>query len=254
MTDIPKQPFDHYGDYQVYLVDDFAIRSSGQKAEEFGGYATHYNFKFVPEDEIWINNTATAQDRFCYIHNVLAQLKLLKQGVDWDHAYDYGLAIERKIREQLSREPFDPNADGTDVDPEIYVNKYGEFKDEGTTVWIASGQRIRDLYRTDFVEGGHGYVYKWIPKNEIWLEDQLQEAEKPFILLHEFVEMIYMHHLNADYASAHRAAAKIEFRSRKEGLTQEQVLQWTKDDALKIAKEMKLEFVKARPTNRNPAS
>ena len=78
-----------------------------------------------------------------------------------------------------------------------------------------NGRIVRDLYKTDFVEGGHGYVYAWIPNNEIWIESCIHASEAKFILLHESVERKIMKDFNLDYHVAHNIAADVEYNTRE---------------------------------------
>ena len=70
------------------------------------------------------------------------------------------------------------------------------------------------MYKTDFVEGGHGYVYEWIPKDEIWIDNKIKSKEIPVIILHEFTERTLMKYKNIPYGRAHIAASKVEFEHR----------------------------------------
>lgn len=242
MPETSKQLLDTYGEYKIYLVDDYLLRGESLEKEEFGGFGSHYDFDFIPEREIWINQKATEIDRQCYIHHALAYARLMKAGTPWEKAYDTSLAIEQKLRRQLSGDTYDETADGSDVSPEIRLHKYGEFFGEDVTVWIVNGEEVRNHYRTEFIEGGHGYIYPWIPKGEIWIEDQVQESERPYILMHEFVEMIYMQYKKADYGSAHGAAAKVEFAQRQKSYSKAEVFQLTKEVALEFLTKMDLKL------------
>ena len=55
-------------------------------------------------------------------------------------------------------------------------------------VWIVNGELVRDLFFVDFTEGGHGYVYPFIPHDEIWIDDDVNPRERKVILLHELHE------------------------------------------------------------------
>ena len=60
---------------------------------------------------------------------------------------------------------------------------------EGTVnVWLVDGNLVRSYYKTDYTEGGHGYVYPWVPKPEIWIEDGADHREVPYIVCHEYIE------------------------------------------------------------------
>lgn len=82
-------------------------------------------------------------------------------------------------------------------------------------VWIVDGELVRDLYFIDFTEGGHDKVYKFIPKNEIWLDDDVMDEERKFILLHELHER-YLMGLGWSYSKAHKDSSRIEYRCRQQ--------------------------------------
>ena len=50
-------------------------------------------------------------------------------------------------------------------------------------VWIIQGGLVRSLYFIHFTEGGHDLVYPhFVPKNEVWLDDDLSPGERKFVL------------------------------------------------------------------------
>jgi hypothetical protein len=74
---------------------------------------------------------------------------------------------------------------------------------------------VRSWYKTDYVEGGHGYVYRWIPKQQIWIEKDLDRWELPYIVSHEYMELRLMRDEGIDYDTAHCICSKFEFELRK---------------------------------------
>ena len=49
---------------------------------------------------------------------------------------------------------------------------------EGRYKWrLVDGNVVRCTYKTDYTEGGHGQVYPWVPKREIWVEKALDRTE-----------------------------------------------------------------------------
>ena len=72
---------------------------------------------------------------------------------------------------------------------------------------------VRSLFLPDYAEGGHDKVYKFIPKNEIWIEIKLSKRERKFIILHELHERYLMAH-GEIYSKAHRSATIIEDYAR----------------------------------------
>jgi len=37
------------------------------------------------------------------------------------------------------------------------------------SVWIIDGRLVRSVFDVDFTEGGHDYVYEFVPQNEVGL-------------------------------------------------------------------------------------
>jgi hypothetical protein len=88
---------------------------------------------------------------------------------------------------------------------------------EGLKIFTVNGERIK-LKHIEFTEGGNGYVYSWIPKNEIWIDNIF--IHKPSglnaIILHEVAEVKKMKK-GMSYNKAHAFANVIEkrFRNKK---------------------------------------
>jgi Mn-dependent DtxR family transcriptional regulator len=96
-----------------------------------------------------------------------------------------------------------------------------EFHDdgpEGTKIFCVDGPSIRNTYKDfakdDFIGGGHHYVYKYIPDNEIWIEHMEDTEEQRKLLAHELVERMLMKHLGMKYESAHHIASGVEMELR----------------------------------------
>jgi len=74
---------------------------------------------------------------------------------------------------------------------------------EGVKVYLVNGGYVRRKH-VDFTEGGHDLVYSYIPKNEIWLDNDNYD-EKPYILMHELTEREAMKR-GLRYSQAHLVA------------------------------------------------
>jgi hypothetical protein len=60
---------------------------------------------------------------------------------------------------------------------------------DGTKIYYVDGNYIRTkLEMADFIGGGHGYYYKKIPKNEIWIEKVFDNNDHEFFFIHEIIE------------------------------------------------------------------
>ena len=66
----------------------------------------------------------------------------------------------------------------------------------------------------DYVQGGHDYVYKFVPHNEVWLDDDLLPEEWPYVLTHELHERKLMKEKSWAYNKAHASASQLEWRLR----------------------------------------
>jgi hypothetical protein len=84
----------------------------------------------------------------------------------------------------------------------------------GLHVWLVDGSSVRRNLFIDYTEGGHDLVYKWIPKNEVWIENQEDEQEREFFLVHELHERHLMDK-GMDYERAHADASKVEHNVRR---------------------------------------
>ena len=81
--------------------------------------------------------------------------------------------------------------------------KHDPSKKLKDTIYIyeVDGTEIRNHIDTDFTEGGHGYRYDYIPKDEVWIES---EKDREATLIHEVVERLVTKDLKIDdYEEAH---------------------------------------------------
>lgn len=215
---LDKNYLNDYFGYKVYSVDESAIRSSKSEYEEFTNFATRLDFpNLIPEGEIWVSEEDDKSEIDFYVMNAAKQLQLVEQGENPIEAYKKALQFEKNAREKVNNVKFNPHLSNGSNRNEIYIEKYETIKtkDQSIIVWIINGILVRQLFKTDFVEGGHGYIYQWIPNDEIWIEQDLKNDEIDFIIYHEFIELILMKDKKIDYQKAHEVAAKKEFEMRQ---------------------------------------
>ena len=77
------------------------------------------------------------------------------------------------------------------------------------------GSIVRQYIDPDFVFGGHGYVYSYIPKNEVWLDALMDPCDLPHVLCHELVEMRLMKDEKKSYITSHEYATIVEKENRR---------------------------------------
>jgi hypothetical protein len=103
---------------------------------------------------------------------------------------------------------------------EITQVGYSEKPDIIKVYWV-DGFYIRNTISMEFIDGGHGYVYDFIPEDEIWVEDDEDDdlRDEEMDLLHEYTErtlMKYGDDGNVEYEEAHGASNHAERLARKE--------------------------------------
>jgi hypothetical protein len=210
-------------DFIVYSVNAFSVRNVAQPDEEFTNFATQEEFKnLIPKREIWIAEKNVTSESVFFIANSLARMKALARGRKEDAAYEAGLTVERFLREQLTGIKYRDGKPHAHVPEDIYVGHYLTLPDPKSKieVWVVDGNLVRSYYKTDYTEGGHGYVYPWVPKNQIWIEKAIDRQEFPYIAAHEYIEVRLMRDKHIDYDRAHEICSKVEFKLRNsQGLT-----------------------------------
>lgn len=211
-----KKPYikklDQIANITVWIVDGQYVR--GRIDEEFTNFGQHFRFRFIPMREFWIDQEHGPGEEQFFIDHLLIEHRLMAQGLAYDKALAKADAAELKERrkaelvKQISKLSNRKTIDN--IHKQLLKKYSGAVK-----VWIVQGGLVRSLYFIDFTEGGHDLVYPhFIPKNEVWLDDDLSPGERKFVLLHELHERHLMG-LGWPYFKAHRSASRIEYRCRE---------------------------------------
>jgi hypothetical protein len=248
LKDFNKKLIGKWGKYTFYLVDDKKIRKQAESAKGFRDYGINLGkkglptltFKFIPEKEIWISNSVAISKRHYTIGNALAYIRGIERRFPPEIAYEHAIKREKAIREKDSMNKFFiskkvpiKNPFHIDVPEKVYFRIYTTVKDthEVVKIYLINCETVRNMYKSDFAEGGHGYAYEMIPKDEIWIDNLMKPKEIPIIILHEYTERSIMKYKNVPYVKAHYASSKVEFDNR--GI-------FNKKDAEKLSKEVVL--------------
>jgi hypothetical protein len=85
--------------------------------------------------------------------------------------------------------------------------------ENGLSVWIVNGRLVRSVFDIDFTAGGHDHVYEFVPANEVWIDDDITEQERGYVLLHELHERNRMA-AGWPYSKAHAESSRLEYRCR----------------------------------------
>lgn len=238
-----------HAEFTVYSVNGLAVRNFAQPDEEFGNFATSDEFpNLIREGEIWISEKLAPREGVFFIANALTQCKRIADGAT-EKAYEDGIAVERVLREKLNGVDFRDGRPHKRVPDEVYLEPYTTLPDLAgeVKVWVVDGNLVRSYYKTDYTEGGHGHVYQWVPRAEIWVEDRVDRRELPFIVSHEYLERRLMRDEGLEYNQAHAVCSKVEFDLRKaKGATPLLVpgrRKLNKQDLPRLAREEVFEYV-----------
>lgn len=85
---------------------------------------------------------------------------------------------------------------------------------QGFEIWIVDGATIRRELYPEFLYGGNGERYLFIPPNEIWIDHAITAEELQYTLAHELYERNLMAGRGITYAAAHDSALIVERRMR----------------------------------------
>jgi len=85
--------------------------------------------------------------------------------------------------------------------------------ESGITVWLVNGRLVRSTFDIDFTEGGHDKVYEFVPENEVWIDDDIIEQERGYVLVHELHERNRMAK-GWPYSKAHAESSNLEHHCR----------------------------------------
>ena len=202
--------------FVVWVVDGSYIRENID--EEFNNFGQHYQFKFIPKKEFWIDrehSEGEGEKRF-YINTMLTMDNFLSNGISHRKAAEIVDVLEREERAKSAYFKKYFKSKSKSKDREInkihkhFLKKYSHGK---LNVWIVDGELVRGLYFVDFTQGGHDKVYKFIPENEVWIDDDVSQKEMKFVLLHELHERNLMKK-EMKYDPAHQSSSAIEAYAR----------------------------------------
>ncbi|MBN2042768.1 MAG: hypothetical protein JW754_03100 [Candidatus Aenigmarchaeota archaeon] len=192
----------------VWLVDGEHIRSN--ICEDFVNYAHHYQLTFIPKNEFWIAEGTDEDEMRYYIDRMLTEYRLITGGMKYKEA-SYNAAIFEKrerAKSEIMKKLTVSGKDRKDLIKMVHKKKLKIYSN-GVSVWLVDGELVRSLFYLDYGGGGHDRVYHFIPRNEIWIDDDIPINERKFIILHELHERNLMSR-GMNYAAGHKSATEKE--------------------------------------------
>jgi len=199
------------GDLTVWIVDGAYIR--GHIDEEFTNFGQHFRYPYIPRKELWLDREGSADERRFFVDHLLVEHRLMAGGTPYANALEAADREERKERRRagdLAR----MTEHGTKL-PEGHQVHLSLWKklENGLSVWIVGGRLVRSVFDIDFTAGGHDRVYEFVPEGEVWIDDDIIEGERGYVLLHELHERGRMA-AGWPYQKAHAESSRLEYRCR----------------------------------------
>jgi hypothetical protein len=196
---------------KIWIVDGAYVRKNID--EEFSNFGHHFSIPEIPLNEIWLDREGHPDEQRFFIAHAVVERSAMVDGKSYDTARELACDAEYRLREHSddlrrvapSREL--PQAD------RVHVRLRKELLD-GTAVWIVNGRLVRSVFDIEFTEGGHEYVYEFVPHGQVWIDDDVTDQEVGYVILHELHERNLMAK-GMTYDAAHDSASKLELHCRR---------------------------------------
>ncbi len=196
-----------------WLVDGFWIR--GNIEEEFTNCADNFNFKFIPKNEVWIDKDNNKNEIKYFIKFYTMKKKFLDMGKKYKDVIRLAEAEEKKERLKSDKAKKLLGKSKKAIIEKIHKKLLKKYSNNKIKIWVVDGFLVRSLFFLDFTHGGHDLVYKFVPKNEVWIDDVTSLKDLKYVLIHELHERRLMKK-GMKYNNAHyNFASKIELYLRK---------------------------------------
>jgi len=223
---IKKLPFIIPDNAIVYMVNGDIARDYDVEFSLGGHY---YRYPFIPENEIWVEDTSGHPhdvDADIY-HEGFERLLMKYKGMPYEEAHSHAAIEERHLRKEripvsdlikniikklqlLQKESLKT----AKKDPRI---KELPIKlPDNVKVFLVDGDIIRNNYDIEFALGGHHYRNDYIPENEVWVEDTKYEHDIDINIFYEGYERLLMKYRGMSYDSAHPIVSLEEHNLRRE--------------------------------------
>ncbi|MFI5144744.1 MAG: hypothetical protein ACHQJ4_04045 [Ignavibacteria bacterium] len=217
--------------FNIWIVDGALIRRTIFNEFIYGGNDERY--PFVPDKEIWIDNTISSEEYEMTVAHEINERRLMEKfKMAYFDAHDSSLALELQMRrnfkkiceehenglKEVAPIDFDSTQEITDI-PEtiklknIYRIPLGERN--GIKIWIVDGYAVRrDIY-PDFGFSGNDKAYHFIPDKEIWIDGEVSCEETEYSIALEMKERELIDK-GIEYDSAYTNAVQVSDKLREE--------------------------------------
>lgn len=190
--------------FQIWIVDGEFVRRNYFDEFVYGGNPERYTF--IPQNEIWIDNSISAAEFEYTLRHEINEFLLMKNfQMTYYDAHDSSLMLEHKLRDDdflrcrkkeetlkpVGTIDFDSVKELQSLPDRIKLkNIYKAFvkKVDSIEVWIVDGGSVRREIYPDFAYSGNDLAYSFIPHLEIWIDDAVSCQQIEYSIQLELVE------------------------------------------------------------------
>jgi uncharacterized membrane protein (UPF0127 family) len=133
-------------------------------------------------------------------------------GVPWNHADDVNDKLKSEEKQRMNKYQKHNSLSQKEL-ANIHLIRLKQIN--GFDVWVVDGGKIRNKIDIDFTTGGNPGRYKYIPENEIWIDNSVKPNELKDVILHELTECGLMENKGKSYDTAHDMANEKEMKLRE---------------------------------------
>jgi hypothetical protein len=210
--------------FKIWIVDGSIIRRAIFNEFVYGGNPERYTF--IPDSEIWIDNSISSEEFETTLAHELNERNLMaKCAMSYYDAHDSSLAVELQMRRgflkrsaehesklnKITPIDFDSTQEITDIPSLIRIKniyRVPEGERNGIRIWIVDGFAVRREIYPDFGFSGNDKAYRFIPEGEIWIDGSVSCEETEFSIAQELKEREMMIS-GKSYDDAYTEAVKV---------------------------------------------
>ncbi|MEP7199036.1 MAG: hypothetical protein ABI874_04380 [Chloroflexota bacterium] len=214
----------------MWIVNGSRVRS--HIFDEFLEGGNDQRYRFVPPNEIWIDGSTSVEEfEYALMHELHERHLMQTKGMSYDRAHTESLMVELNARRKMRllcqqhelKQYYMPPTDvhGTqeiaDIGNKIElreVYRYRIGRRGRQTIWIVDGAHVRRDIFPDFGFSGNDCAYKFIPPNEIWIDNQMDCFELEYQMAHQSVMRAAMVR-GVEEATAYGKASDAQTRARR---------------------------------------
>ena len=148
--------------------------------------------------------------------DIMSLINHIGGGIEHIEYKDDDKIIEKSPLNKKQKEQYDRGKKITFKESKDFRKKLFTTTADNIKVYLIDAEHIRTNIDIDYTMGGHGYIYpNYIPEDEVWIDDRMNELDINATTVHELDERKHMKTMDWNYSKAHDHASKKELDIRK---------------------------------------